>query len=126
MPVAILARSLSTISDGVPVRYTCSKYSKGRPPPMIVHPRWFDIIMRSIDVGMRSSSLNSMRQLFLQAEVARLKRNADVEVRYIAVPDWWRPLNTGTFIKENMNNLADLGEKMGADPKSWLTESPTQ
>src|SRR5262249_61844282 len=34
-PMASLARSLSTISAGVPVRYTCSKYSKGRPPPMI-------------------------------------------------------------------------------------------
>jgi hypothetical protein len=30
----------------------------------------------------------------------------------------------GTFEKETMNSLADLGEKMGADPKSWLTEPP--
>src|SRR6185312_4258626 len=35
-PMAILAWSFSTISGGVPVRYTCSKYSKGLPPPMIV------------------------------------------------------------------------------------------
>src|SRR5262249_54249716 len=35
-PMAILARRFSTISAGVPVRYTCSKYSKGLPPPMIV------------------------------------------------------------------------------------------
>jgi hypothetical protein len=49
-----------------------------------------------------------------------------VELRYIAVPDEWRPPKPGTFIKETMNNLADLGEKLGADPNSWLTEAPTQ
>jgi hypothetical protein len=26
------------------------------------------------------------------------------------------------FNKETMNNLADLGEKMGADPASWSSE----
>ena len=30
----------------------------------------------------------------------------------------------GVFIKETMNNLADLGEKMGADPLSWRSEPP--
>jgi hypothetical protein len=95
-------------------------------PPMVVPPRWYDIIMRSVEVTARSSTLNSMRQLFLLAEVARLKRDAEVEVRYVAVPDDWRPPKPGTFIKESMNKLADLGEKMGADPKSWLTEPPTQ
>jgi hypothetical protein len=27
-------------------------------------------------------------------------------------------------MKETMNNLADLGEKMGADPGSWSKEPP--
>jgi hypothetical protein len=34
-----------------------------------------------------------------------------------------RPV-AGVFIKETMNNLADLGEKMGADPASWSSEPP--
>src|SRR5204862_2096830 len=97
-----------------------------RAPPTVVAARWFDIITRSVEVSSRAASLNSMRQLFLMEEVARLKYKADVEVRYIAVPDEWRPPKPGTFVKENMNDLADLGEKLGADPKSWLTESPTQ
>jgi hypothetical protein len=108
------------------MRYWVIFNNQLRPPPMIVKPRWYDIIMRSVEVSARSSSLNSMRQLFLQVEVARLKRHADVELRYIAVPDEWRPPKPGTFIKETMNNLADLGEKLGADPNSWLTEAPTQ
>jgi hypothetical protein len=95
-------------------------------PPTVVSPRWYDIIMRSVDTASRAASLNAIRQLFMLAEVARLKRNADVEVRFVAVPDDFRPPKPGTFIKETMNALADLGEKMGADPRSWLTEPPMQ
>ena len=42
------------------------------------------------------------------------------------LPDEWRPPKAGTFVKETMNDLADLGERLGADPNSWLTEPPTQ
>jgi hypothetical protein len=95
-------------------------------PPMVVPARWYNIILRSVDVSARSASLNAIRQLFLIADVARLRYHVDVEVRFVAVPDTWRPPKPGTFVKESMNNLADLGEKMGADPNSWMTEPPTQ
>jgi hypothetical protein len=32
--------------------------------------------------------------------------------------------SAGVFKKETMNTLADLGEKMGADPASWSDEPP--
>jgi Patatin-like phospholipase len=95
-------------------------------PPTVVRPRWFDIVMRSIDVSSRAGSLNAIRQLYLLTEVARLKHHADVEMRFVAIPDDWRPPKAGTFVKETMDNLADLGEKMGADPGSWITKPPTQ
>jgi hypothetical protein len=53
------------------------------------------------------------------AEISRLRRKADVEVRVVSIPGDWAPPVPGLFIKETMNNLADLGEKMGADPTSW-------
>jgi hypothetical protein len=28
------------------------------------------------------------------------------------------------FVKETMNDLADVGEKLGADPSSWSTNPP--
>jgi hypothetical protein len=40
------------------------------------------------------------------------------------VPEEWVPSKAGTFVKEVMNDLADLGERMGADPASWRTEAP--
>ena len=93
-------------------------------PPTVVKARWFAIITRSIERSTRSATRASMRQLHLMAEVARLKRNADIEVRIVAVPDDWVPPQPGTFVKETMNNLADLGERMGADPTSWRTSPP--
>ncbi len=61
---------------------------------------------------------------FAMADIARFKRKAEAEVRIVSNPGDWFPPVPGTFIKETMNNLADLGEKMGADPASWNSEPP--
>jgi hypothetical protein len=58
------------------------------------------------------------------SEISRLKRKAEVEVRVVSIPGDWSPPVAGVFKKETMNNLADLGEKMGADPASWSDEPP--
>ncbi len=108
------------------LRYWVIFNNQLHPTPMTVPPKWFDIIIRSVDVSTRSASLNSMRQLFQLAEIAKLRHDADVEVRVAAVPDSWVPPKPGQFVKETMNALADLGEKMGADPTVWMTEPPTQ
>jgi hypothetical protein len=65
-----------------------------------------------------------MRHLYAQAELAHLKHKANIEVRVMAVPDEWIPPSPGNFQKDVMNSLADLGEKMGADPASWRTDPP--
>jgi hypothetical protein len=62
-----------------------------------------------------------VRHLFAIAEISRLKRKADVEVRIMSIPGDWLPPVPGVFIKETMNNLTDLGEKMGADPRAGPT-----
>jgi len=114
-------------SERIPkLRYWVIFNNQLHAPPTVVQPRWFDIVMRSIDVSSRAGSLNAIRQLYLLTEVARLKHHADVEMRFVAIPDDWRPPKPGTFVKETMENLADLGEKMGADPGSWITKPPTQ
>ena len=61
---------------------------------------------------------------FAMADIARFKRKAEAEVRIVSIPGDWFPPVPGTFIKEIMNNLADLGEKMGADPASWSSAPP--
>jgi hypothetical protein len=34
------------------------------------------------------------------------------------------PPKAGVFVKETMNALADLGEKIDADPSTWSTSPP--
>ena len=106
------------------IRYWVIFNNQLRPLPQVTAPTWPAVVTRSLEMGTRAATLTSMRHLHAQAEISRLKRGADVEVRIVAVPDDWVPPQPGVFIKETMNNLADLGEKMGADPSSWRSEPP--
>ena len=53
---------------------------------------------------------------FAMADIARFKRKAEAEARLVSIPGDWFPPVPGTFVKETMNNLADLGEKMRTRP----------
>ncbi len=89
--------------------------------PRIIQPTWISITEASVSTAIRASTLGSLRQVMLQAEVLR-RQNVEVEFRYVAIPDSWRPPKPGIFIKETMESLADLGMRMGADPKSWESD----
>jgi hypothetical protein len=106
------------------IRYWVIFNNQLHTPPTVVAARWPDIIVRSMELSTRSATLTAMRHLFTMAEIDHLKRNADMEVHIVAIPDDWSPPVPGAFQKETMNNLADLGEKMGADPNSWRTDLP--
>lgn len=90
-----------------------------RPVPHVTPPRWLEVVQRSLETATRASTATAVKHLVALAEIARLKRNADVEVRLVSIPGDWSPPVPGVFIRETMNNLADLGERMGADPASW-------
>jgi Patatin-like phospholipase len=95
-----------------------------RPVPVVTAPNWLAVIQRAMETSTRAATATAVRHLFAMAEISRLKRKADIEVRVVSIPGDWFPPVPGTFIKETMNNLADLGEKMGADPASWSNEPP--
>jgi len=106
------------------VRYWVIFNNQLRFPPQMTAERWPDLLNRATIMSTQTSTVNSIRHLYALAEIERLKQRADVEVRLIAVPEDWVPAKPGTFVKEVMNDLADLGERMGADPASWRTEAP--
>jgi hypothetical protein len=106
------------------VRYWVIFNNQLRFPPQVTPERWPDIMSRATIMGTQTSTVNSMRHLFALAELARLKHGADVQVRLMAVPDSFIPPRPGSFQAEVMNELADMGERMGADPASWRTEAP--
>ena len=106
------------------VRFWVIFNNRLRPLPQVTKPTWVAVVSRSIEMGTRSATITAMRHLFAQAEISRMKRGGGFEVRVAAVPNDFAPPKEGTFEKESMNALADLGERMGADPNSWLTSIP--
>jgi predicted acylesterase/phospholipase RssA len=106
------------------VRYWVIFNNQLRFPPEIIRNRWPDLINRATIMGTQTSTVNSLRHLYALAELEKLRSGAEVQVRLISVPEEWVPSKPGTFVKEVMNQLADLGEKLGADPASWRSETP--
>jgi len=106
------------------VRYWVIFNNQLRFPPEIIRNRWPDLINRATIMGTQTSTINSLRHLYALAALEKLRSGVDVEVRLIVVPEEWIPSRPGTFVKEVMNELADVGEKLGADPASWRREAP--
>ena len=106
------------------MRYWVIFNNQFRPVPEVTAPRWPAVIQRSLETSTRAATATAVRHLYAMAEISRLKRKAEVEVRIVSIPGDWFPPVPGIFIKESMNNLTDLGEKMGADPASWSNDPP--
>jgi len=93
-------------------------------PPQLTDQAWPALISRSQWMSNQSATVNAIRHLHAIADLARETHGAAVEVRIVAVPNDWKPPVPGTFVAETMNDLADIGERMGADPASWMTDVP--
>ena len=106
------------------VRYWVIFNNQLRFPPEIIRNRWPDLINRATIMSTQTSTINSLRHLYTLAALEKLRSGVEVQVRLISVPEDYVPSKPGTFIREVMNELADLGERMGADPASWRSESP--
>jgi hypothetical protein len=106
------------------VRYWVIFNNRLRPLPQVTEPTWIAVVSRSIDVSTRYATITAMKHLFAQAEISKMTRGGVFEVRVVAVPNDFIAPKEGTFVKETMNALADLGERMGANTNSWLTQIP--
>jgi len=89
--------------------------------PKVVKPTWPSITGASLNTMSRFSNKASMRLLDFQTELMRKVDGLDVEYLYVAIPDDFRVPVEGTFKKETMQALSDLGHKMGTEPQSWNT-----
>jgi len=106
------------------IRYWVIFNNQFRFPPQVTRARWPDIMSRTTIMATQNATISAMRHLEAHIELMRVKYRIDVELRIMAVPESWVPSEPGTFKKEVMNALADLGEKMGADPASWSNGVP--
>lgn len=90
--------------------------------PKVVNPTWPSITGASLTTMSRFSNIASLRLLDFQTELMQKVDGIDVSYFYVAVPDDFRVPVQGTFKKETMCALSDLGYKMGTDPNSWMTK----
>jgi hypothetical protein len=95
-----------------------------QPVPVTVQPRWPAIVERSLYVAVRSAEAIALRHLYAMAELSKFRGDGDVEVRWIAVPQPWKPLSDQNFDQATMRSLSDEGRRLGADLNSWMTEAP--
>ncbi len=106
------------------VRYWVILNNQAQTPAKTSQPGWISVVGRSVEVAIRTSTITSLRHLFTFTELVTLRGDADIEVNWIAIPNDWRPPVEGVFKKETMNNLADLGRKLGAERSSWSQKAP--
>lgn len=94
--------------------------------PEVTQPTWGAIVGRSLSTLMRASLVSTLQRLQATAEMYRNSDKADVEFRFVAIPDDYSPIEgEEMFDREIMTALADLGRRMGADPSSWRTGVPS-
>ncbi len=106
------------------MRYWVLFNNKYRPAPQVTRLRWFNVVDRSTTMSTRAATMTAIQHLHALAEIARLRHGASVEVRTASIPSTWVRPAPGRFNAESMNDLADLGERMGSDPANWSLQPP--
>ena len=90
--------------------------------PALVGQHWLDITGKSVEVMIRSSTVTALRYFAKEIDAIRAIEGADIELRYVSIPDDWRATRQQLFYPPNMRSLAEIGLRMGADPGSWKTD----
>ncbi|MCC6677259.1 MAG: patatin-like phospholipase family protein [Phycisphaerales bacterium] len=93
--------------------------------PQVVQPTWLSITAASVSTAIRSSTIGTLKQLYLQTELQK-RDGYDVEFRYVSIPDDWRPPRPGIFQKETMESLCKLGERLGRRTDCWRSDLVSQ
>lgn len=105
------------------LRYWIVVNNRLTPEPKIIQPSWVSITEASVDTIIRSSEVATLRQFAEQVDYVRYTEpDTHIELRYVAIPDTWTPLQPGIFQIENMKALSNIGLVMGLDPGSWKTD----
>jgi hypothetical protein len=84
-----------------------------RPVPELTAPNWPAVIQRSLETVTRASTATAVRHLFTMAQVSRLKRKVDIEVRVVSIPGDWYPAGGRNFRERDHEQSGRSGRKNG-------------
>jgi hypothetical protein len=102
------------------IRYWVIINNQLRPAPAVVQPKWTSVVTASLMIASRSATIAQLRWLASEADNINASFGTKITVRVAAIPDDWRPPVAGSFARETMESLADLGRALGSDPSSWM------
>lgn len=102
------------------VRYWIIFNNQIQTPPDTVQPAWVDLAGRSLAISIRSSTMSEIRLIASEVDDLIESGMGSGEVFLTAIPNDWRPPVPGDFKKATMDSLAQIGRRMGAEPKSWI------
>jgi len=118
--------SLGFVDNNAPIRIRIWMIvnQKLLPDHKIVRSRWTEIAERSLSVILRASTLQTIQDTETYIRLINQLPEFDAEMRYVAIPqDYQIDDSDEMFDAEIMRKLANLGQKMGADPASWRTKA---
>lgn len=92
--------------------------------PAVVPLKWPSILKRMLNTSIRSSALQNIQDAETLIQLINDRPKFDVQLRYVAIPQSFPIQDTEEiFNPETIQNLIELGLKMGADPTSWKTDA---
>ncbi len=113
--------------EGPPVRIRAWVIinQKLHPDPKVVRSRWTSIATRSLEILLRTSTLQSIQDGETYVSFINQRPEFDAVLRFVAIPqDFEIPKGDDMFDATTLRALVELGRQMGADPDSWRTEAP--
>ncbi|TRY29223.1 patatin-like phospholipase family protein [Aliiglaciecola sp. M165] len=92
--------------------------------PDVVRNAWSSIATRSLVSLMRGSTLQTIQDIETFSHMINKRSDFDVEMRFVSIPQHFEiRTSDDLFDSQTMQELVELGEKMGADPKSWKSRA---
>ncbi|MFM9959484.1 MAG: patatin-like phospholipase family protein [Phycisphaerales bacterium] len=109
-----------------PIRAWVLVNNKARLDPQFVDPNWMPVAGRSVAASIHASTVSAIQQMWLRYRLAEVQHGVKTEFHWAAIPETFElPHVEEMFDPRVTSALAELGEKMGADPvASWQTEPP--
>ncbi len=92
--------------------------------PEVVPLQWPSILERTLQTSIKSSALQNIQDAETFVRLINNRPEFDAQLRYVAIPQNFSIKDTEEiFNPETIQNLIDLGLKMGANPKIWKTRA---
>lgn len=92
--------------------------------PDVVPLQWSSILERMLQTSVKSSALQNIQNIETFVQLINNRPEFDVQLRYVAIPQSFSIKDSEEiFNPEAIQDLIDLGLKMGANPAVWKTDA---